>query len=264
MSSECLSSRTDPSRPTECRASGPLYFPARISRSACAACASASSSVSVTTQFSFGPYFFSRSRYIFVSSVDDTSRRWISGASDVIGRNAQVFDRRRSRRRRCERDLDLRAGRRRTVRFLAWKIWMKRDRRLGIERDVELAQLLERREVSPDAGGSCLFFGFGEIDAEDLFGAIERRRIDSRRRLRLLSRECRSGEAAGDRGRNRREKSPALHTSRPHPIVHLPLHETAQLRYRRRARRSLLALTLSSYFCLKPAGMSRSDAATDV
>src|SRR3982750_925577 len=68
---------------------GPLYFPARISRSACAACASARSSVTVTTQFSLGPYFFNRARYILVSSVEDTSRRCINGASDVIGRNAR-------------------------------------------------------------------------------------------------------------------------------------------------------------------------------
>ena len=69
--------------------SGPRYVRRLISLSACAACASASSSVSVTTQFSRGPCFFSRSRYIRVSSVDETSRRWTSGASAVTGRNAR-------------------------------------------------------------------------------------------------------------------------------------------------------------------------------
>ena len=57
--------------------------------SACAACASASSSVTVTTQFNLGPYFLSRSRYIFVSSVDVTSRRLIRAASVVTGEKAR-------------------------------------------------------------------------------------------------------------------------------------------------------------------------------
>src|SRR3954465_12494720 len=52
--------------------SGPRDLPALISLSAAAACASARSSVNVTTQCSWSPYFFSRARYIFVRSVDET------------------------------------------------------------------------------------------------------------------------------------------------------------------------------------------------
>src|SRR5581483_3339717 len=52
--------------------SGPRYLPRLISCSASSACLSASSSVSVTTQSSFGPYFFSRPRYILVSSTGET------------------------------------------------------------------------------------------------------------------------------------------------------------------------------------------------
>src|SRR6266581_4381392 len=52
--------------------SGPRYFPAAISRSASLACARARSSASVTTNFSAGSYFFSRSRYISVSATEET------------------------------------------------------------------------------------------------------------------------------------------------------------------------------------------------
>src|SRR5712672_800816 len=52
--------------------SDPRYFPAAISASACLACASARSSVSVTTNFSAGSYFFNRPRYISVSASDET------------------------------------------------------------------------------------------------------------------------------------------------------------------------------------------------
>src|SRR6266567_205346 len=51
---------------------GPRYFPAAISRSASLACARARSSASVTTNFSAGSYFFSRSRYISVSATEET------------------------------------------------------------------------------------------------------------------------------------------------------------------------------------------------
>src|SRR5688572_11939123 len=69
--------------------SGPLYRPPLVSLSAWAACASARSSVNVTTQLSAGPCFFSRARYIRVSSVDETSRFRTIGASAVTGRNAR-------------------------------------------------------------------------------------------------------------------------------------------------------------------------------
>ena len=53
-----------------------------------AACASASSSVSVTTHLQRVAVRFSRARYIFVRSVDDTLRLAMSGASAVTGWNA--------------------------------------------------------------------------------------------------------------------------------------------------------------------------------
>src|SRR6266567_2498303 len=51
---------------------GPRYFPAATSRSASLACARARSSASVTTNFSVGSYFFSRSRYISVNATEET------------------------------------------------------------------------------------------------------------------------------------------------------------------------------------------------
>src|SRR5229473_8016787 len=61
--------------------SGPRYFPAAISASACLACASARSSVSVTTNFSAESYRFSRFRYISVSRTDDTCLDFTESAS---------------------------------------------------------------------------------------------------------------------------------------------------------------------------------------
>src|SRR5205807_9592786 len=52
--------------------SGPRYLPRLRSLSADCACFIAKSSVSVTTQRSFGAYFFKRARYIFVNSTDET------------------------------------------------------------------------------------------------------------------------------------------------------------------------------------------------
>src|SRR5262249_31631711 len=69
--------------------SGPRYRPARISLSAFAACCSASSSVSVTTQWSRSPYFFRRPRYILVRSVDEIFLDSTSDASIVTGSNAR-------------------------------------------------------------------------------------------------------------------------------------------------------------------------------
>ena len=69
--------------------SGPRYLPALISRSALAACASASSSVSVTTQCRRSPYRFSLPRYIFVRSVEVIRLLSISDASTVTGWNAR-------------------------------------------------------------------------------------------------------------------------------------------------------------------------------
>src|SRR5262245_64862861 len=68
--------------------SGPRYLPRRISRSASSACFSASSSVSVTTQSSAGPYFFNRARYIFVNSTGETCFVRTSSASCVTEQKA--------------------------------------------------------------------------------------------------------------------------------------------------------------------------------
>src|SRR3954453_15933522 len=65
--------------------SGPRYLPALISLSAAAAWASASSSVSVATQWRLSPYFLRRARYILVRSVDDTRRLSSSVARTVTG-----------------------------------------------------------------------------------------------------------------------------------------------------------------------------------
>ena len=69
--------------------SGPRYRPAARSLSAFAACASASSSVSVTTHLSVSPCFFRRSRYILVSATEVTRRSRTRGASAVTGWNAR-------------------------------------------------------------------------------------------------------------------------------------------------------------------------------
>src|SRR6266851_400528 len=68
--------------------SGPRYFPAAISASAFLACANARSSVSVTTNFNVGSYFFKRPRYISVSASDDTFFVRTSSASSRTLTNA--------------------------------------------------------------------------------------------------------------------------------------------------------------------------------
>src|SRR5262249_29034136 len=68
--------------------SGPRYLPALISLSACSACFIASSSVSVTTHRSFGPYRLSRDRYILVNSTGDTLRVRTSSDSSATVKNA--------------------------------------------------------------------------------------------------------------------------------------------------------------------------------
>ena len=59
-----------------------------ISLSAAAACSIASVSVEVIRHSSLGEYFFMRSRYIAVRSVDETARARSSGASSVTRQNA--------------------------------------------------------------------------------------------------------------------------------------------------------------------------------
>src|SRR5882762_5694509 len=68
--------------------SGPRYFPAAISSSALFACASARSSVNVTTNLKVASYFFSRAKYICVNASDEIFFVRIHSASCRTLRNA--------------------------------------------------------------------------------------------------------------------------------------------------------------------------------
>ena len=93
--------------------------------------------------------------------------------------------------------------------FLPGKVRPERDRRLGVERHVDLAQLLVGLEIAVDAGERLLLLGVGEVDAEDLLAAVERVLADAARLLRRLLRKRRAtarppATAAGTALRNRR------------------------------------------------------------
>ena len=87
----------------------------------------------------------------------------------------QVLDARRGAARRCRRSR-LRASRSawRRLRLLARQIGPERDRRFGVERDVDVAQPFEVRQVRVDPVQRLLLLRVGEVDAEDLLGAVER------------------------------------------------------------------------------------------
>src|SRR5689334_21303803 len=104
---------------------------------------------------------------------------------------------------------------------------MKGDRRFGVERNVQLTQLLERREISPDTCCRLFFFGLSEIDTEDFLRAVERGWIDPGWRLRLLPRERGSRETTHDGGGDCRQKPPALHTPRTACLIDLSFHESS-------------------------------------
>jgi hypothetical protein len=124
-----------------------------ISASAAAACLSARSSVSVTTQSSFVPYFFSRARYIFVSSLKRSARanqfgELRNGGESEISTSLEL------------RQLNLAEAKLRLwrVEFFFARVRMKRDRRLGVERHVDLPVRFVRsrlRLTPPSAIASC-------------------------------------------------------------------------------------------------------------
>jgi hypothetical protein len=133
--------------------------------------------------------------------VDETSRRWSSDASAVTGRNASS-----PRLRAVRRDLHPRVGRRLTGRPLAGEVRPERDGRFGVERDVDLAQRLERIEVAVDAVQRLLLLGVAEVHAEDLLAALERVLVDAPGLL-LLG-EDRHRQAAGHRRRHGLQETP--------------------------------------------------------
>ena len=104
----------------------------------------------------------------------------ISVASAVTGRNA-ICSGVRFAGTTGLREFQLRARRRLAGRFLARQIRPEGDRRLGVERDVELAQLLVAVEVAIDAVERHLLLGLVEVDAEDAFGGVEAKAIDALR-----------------------------------------------------------------------------------
>ena len=159
---ECPWWRTGPWRPTGCRAADPCSVPARISRSACAACSSARSSVSVTTQFSFGPIPL-QAREIHLREV---GRRHVTPLDHRRqrgdGQERQIVEGGASRGwNRGGRHLDFRARCSARLRLLPREIRPERHGRLGVERDVHLAQLLERVEIAAHAAGHLLVLGLG-------------------------------------------------------------------------------------------------------
>ena len=88
-------------------------------------------------------------------SVDETSRRWSSGASAVTGRKARSSIERPDAPAAGERRPSLRAGCGAGLRLLARKIGTEGDGRLGIERDVELAKLLEDARLRLTPAAAC-------------------------------------------------------------------------------------------------------------
>ena len=116
--------------------------------------------------------------------------------------------RRQVRRHDRPRELQLRAGRRLAGRPLAGQVRPERDRRLGVERDVELAQLLVAVEVSIDAVERHLLLGLVEVDAEEALGGVEAQAIDALRSGGRLLRQRRRGRAGGKKGR---EEASSVH-----------------------------------------------------
>jgi hypothetical protein len=124
--------------------------------------------------------------------------------------------RRQVRRHRRLGVFQLRAGCRLSGRFLPRKIRTEGDRGLGVERNVEFAQLLVAVEVSIDAAQRHLFFGFVEIHAEQALGGIEPKAIDSLRGRGLL----RQGRGGRTRGKKGRKEASSIHGGRrvPRPL----------------------------------------------
>jgi hypothetical protein len=89
--------------------------------------------------------------------------------------------------------------------------------------------LFERREVTTDTGRGRLLLGLGEVHAEDLLRAVERRWLDAGL-LRLLSGDRRSGKAPGDGRGDGGEKAPPRNAARTHGSIHLSLHATSTSR----------------------------------
>ena len=136
----------------------------------------------------------------------------ISAASAVTGRNA-ICSGVRFAGTAGLRDPQLRARRRLAGRPLARQVRPEGDGRLGVERDVQLAQLLVAVEVAVDAAERHLLFGLGEVHAEDALGGVEAEAIDARRAGgRLLGQRRRGG--AGGKQRSGRKEAASVHRCR--------------------------------------------------
>ena len=190
--------------------SGPRYLPLLISRSACAAWARASSSVSVTKTV--------QSRAVLFQALE-VHLRQVGGRHVTTlnerreGRHRQegkIVQRCRPRGRRLQPDVDFCARCRARFRFLARQVRPERDRRLGIERNVHAAQPFVRVEIPVDAVERLFFLLLGEINAEDLLRAVQRLLAETRSLLPLL-RKCRNGDTRRHRRRYRLQKSSSFH-----------------------------------------------------
>jgi hypothetical protein len=113
-----------------------------------------------------------------------------------------------SRSRRLERHPDFGAWRRAWLGLLSGKVRAERDRRLGIERNLDRAKLLERLQVAVHTSERRFLVGLGKVDSEDLLSAVERVLGDPQRRIRLLDEGGRR-ESASDSGRDGLEEPPA-------------------------------------------------------
>jgi hypothetical protein len=137
------------------------------------------------------------------------------------GEECKLVERSGTGRRRLQRHFDLRTRRGATLRFPACGVWTERDCRLRVERDVQLTEAFEVVEILVHATCRLLFFGFSEIDAEDLFRAVERRLVDPG--CCLLPRGRRSRQAPRDGRRDRREKPAARHRV-ARPVLYFAFH----------------------------------------
>ena len=108
-------------------------------------------------------------------------------------KEGEIVERGVPRSRGLQRDLDLcsRSGPR--LWPLPREIRPKRHRRLGVERNVDGAKLIEGVEIAIDGRECLLFLGVREVDAEDLLAALQHLLVDSARLLRRRLRKRRGG-----------------------------------------------------------------------
>ncbi len=108
------------------------------------------------------------------------------------------------------------------------QIGPERHRGFGVERHVDLAQLIESVDVAIDAAQRLFLVRVGEVDPKQLLPAVQRFLRDSEGLvLSLLTRKCRGGEPGCHSSRHGLQKTPALEERQPHLWIIRVLHRTS-------------------------------------